>query len=147
MNNKDLLTPRYKIIADYPNNTVRIGDICHIVNDFGQFSFGYPLHQKTLDSYHYLFKKLEWWEERKIEEMPKYLKITERVDSHDNPLPDVYVKVTKHFSEENGEWRDDSYNIFCAKDYMTNDMVSSYNYSDWLPSTEEEYLNYIKTIN
>lgn len=133
---EQLLQPRYKVIEEYPNSPFEIDDIFFVNQDeeyinppIGIQPFKYP----------HLFKKLSWWEGRDIEDMPKYLKKTGMVDSAENPVPDIYVKVKKHFSAGNGEWRDDSIHIFCADDYWSNLKNCSYSYSGWEPATEDEY--------
>lgn len=73
MNNsqiKQLLTNRFKIIADYPLAPGPVGSIITM-----------SIHPKFDDSEGYLsfphlFKKLEWWEERVLAEMPLYVKNT-----------------------------------------------------------------------
>lgn len=64
MTAKELLIPRYKVIADYPNNDVNpVGNIINctqLPNDF--------------DEYPHLFKKLEWWQERDLKDMPTHIK-------------------------------------------------------------------------
>ncbi len=74
---EQLLITRYKVIADYPLSTLKIGDIiCFdgipkpIVKGGAPCNnFGY------LENYPHLFEKLEWWDCRKQEELPSYLKI------------------------------------------------------------------------
>jgi hypothetical protein len=69
----DLMKPRWKVIADYPKNPYHVGDILNggfrsedliYCDDKGPRWRDYP----------HLFRKLEWWEERKPEEMPEYVK-------------------------------------------------------------------------
>lgn len=65
---EQLLQPRYKVIADYPNSPFTVGEIVDLTNEcFIGNSLGY-------DSYPLIFKRLEWWEERKPEDMPEYVK-------------------------------------------------------------------------
>jgi len=62
MNAKELLNPRFEIIADFPGSPFKVGEIwdatASIVN---------------ADDYPHLFRKLNWWENRKEEDMPKKL--------------------------------------------------------------------------
>ncbi len=106
----DLLQPRYKVIADYPyNKRHRVGQI-----------IAEPL-ESFYDKYPYIFRKLEWWEERTVEEMPKYVK---------------YIgtkKVGKVF-----RWADN--NSFVFVDYKDN----REDVRGLLPATEQEYLNQVK---
>lgn len=84
---KDLLKPRFKLIADYPGNTQPIGNITiedATASYFRRFEAN--------------FKELQWWEERKEDELPKYLKEVEtgkieKVTRYfiDNRLPCFYT--------------------------------------------------------
>jgi hypothetical protein len=137
---RHLLKERFEVIADFPdNNYGPTGTI--LDRDWGSYPDGEdnpPLW--NISKFPHLFKKLEWWEKRKESEMPKYVKQTGMVDGNDKPIPDRYFKVKKHFSAGNGEWRDDSYRIFCIE--KNESVLGSYfNYSDYEPATEEEYLN------
>ena len=66
MTTEELLKPRYKVIADYPFMQWALGQIILLTtgND-GDYYF---------EKFPHLFKKLEWWEERKPEDMPEYVK-------------------------------------------------------------------------
>lgn len=72
MTAKELLKPRFEVIGIYPNSPFEIGDIltfdgviygCNEPQKFERYPQDYPN----------LFKKLNWWEHRKIEDMPKKL--------------------------------------------------------------------------
>jgi len=140
-----LLQPRYKVIADYPRNghyeNVEVGEIIEawhpnkILQDNRTGFYG---------KYPHIFKELGWWEDRKVSDMPMYLKQTGMVDGANNPLPDWYVKVKKHFNAGNGEWRDDSIHIFCTEDHKNGwgSGVRSMNYNGFEPATEQDYLTY-----
>jgi len=77
MTAKELMSPRFEVIADYPNSLYGIGDLVeehdldkfHYVND-GNYQYA---SSQTLEKYPHLFKKLNWWEKRKKEDMPKKL--------------------------------------------------------------------------
>lgn len=69
MTPEQLLKPRYKVIGDYPNSPYKIGHVilsthCSPLDHYGDY----------LEKHPHLFKKLEWWEERNVEDMPIYLK-------------------------------------------------------------------------
>ena len=139
-----LLKPRFKVIADFPDSDYEIGSIQD--RDWSKYVNGEDETDGVIwkiSDFPHLFKKLEWWEERDISEMPMYLKQTGMVDGAENPLPDVFVKVIDHFSAGNGEWRHDSINVFCADSYLTGLKRTSYNYSGWIPATEQEYNDFI----
>lgn len=68
----ELLIPRYKVIADWPNSIYKIGSIL-IGKDNGLYYNGVN-HANFInpENYPHLFRKLEWWEERTPEEMPQF---------------------------------------------------------------------------
>jgi hypothetical protein len=157
---QELLKPRYRVVADYPGSKGDIGDILYQyefeTSVTGMYTFvsnleiplqGYNIAPSVIDKYPHLFQKLEWWQERTIEGMPEYLKQTGMVDGAGNPIPDWYLKVKKHFSAGNGEWRDDSIHIFCTEDCLPGWplAVRSMNYNGFEPATSEEYHDYIKS--
>jgi len=82
MTNEELMKPRYKVIADYPNSVFDDNQIiCLGEMKYGQLSYGIAhddgmeyFHAQFFIDYPHLFKRLEWWEERTLEEMPKYVK-------------------------------------------------------------------------
>ena len=62
---EELLIPRYKVTADYPgmDDSYEIGEVLK------------PAYTGIVDAYPHLFRKLNWWEERNVEDMPEYVKI------------------------------------------------------------------------
>lgn len=62
-----LLKPRFKVIALWPNTEYQVGDI---------LSPEYYIEKtiKWCESFPHLFKRLEWYEERKTDDLPMYLK-------------------------------------------------------------------------
>lgn len=66
MTAQELLIPRYKVIADYPGSVYVVGEI--ISDDTNCIEF-----LEELDKYPHIFEKLNWWEQRTVEEMPKRL--------------------------------------------------------------------------
>jgi hypothetical protein len=63
--NDELMQPRYKVIADYPASDYKVG---LIISDIG------PNFCEYLERYPHLFKKLEWWQDLKPIDFPKYVK-------------------------------------------------------------------------
>lgn len=72
MNIEKLLTPRWKVIADFPFSPFKINDIV-FDGVFGQLRISTSGYFKIAD-YPAIFKKLEWWEEREEKDLPKYVK-------------------------------------------------------------------------
>jgi hypothetical protein len=71
MSTEDLMKVRYKVIADYPNSDYTVGAILNTHNYEDRWS---GVAEDFCNQFPHLFKKLEWWEERKLEDMPKYVK-------------------------------------------------------------------------
>lgn len=72
MNATELLIPRFEVISDYPDSNVEVKSIL----TFNNFVYGTGEPQKFVrnpEKYPYLFRKLNWWEYRKEEDMPKKL--------------------------------------------------------------------------
>lgn len=81
MTNEELLKPRYRVTALYPNSYFKIGDILttderipkesvgKFINDVTGFAWVYQV-----ESFPHIFKKLEWWEGWKKKDLPKYVK-------------------------------------------------------------------------
>jgi hypothetical protein len=79
MNRDTLLKPRYKVIADYPLSKMyfNIGDILYWDEKYESYRINekqVAMNKDTVESFPHLFRRLEWWEERMIEELPKYLR-------------------------------------------------------------------------
>lgn len=70
---ENLLRPRYKIIAPIPfkeeEDFWKVGEI--LDRDWGWHGDDEDGFKYHISDYPHLFKKLEWWEERAIEEMPE----------------------------------------------------------------------------
>ncbi len=80
MTPEELLTPRFKHIASYPISKMYfdIGQI--LIWNYAEQSYQcsgkdsrISMAKDTIESFPHLFKKLEWWEERKEDELPKYV--------------------------------------------------------------------------
>jgi len=67
----ELMTPRYELIADYPSNYCEVGTIIECPNF--DHDFTKKAWEEVIDKYPHLFRKLNWWEHRKVEDMPKRL--------------------------------------------------------------------------
>lgn len=91
---EDLLTPRIKCIAPYPDCEFKVGQIIQfpnksdfytgkkewesewIITNHGE-SIRFCINKIDPEKYPANFKRLEWWEEKKPEEMPEYVKYNE----------------------------------------------------------------------
>jgi hypothetical protein len=79
MTTEELMKLRWKVIADFPSNEwFEIGDI--IIANSGENGYKTPTDDEDNwlalmpDRYPAIFKKLEWWECRKEEDLPEYVK-------------------------------------------------------------------------
>lgn len=124
MSNEELMRPRYKVIADYPGNIMPVGSIfwddvesIEIITPTGSRSVqgSYPYRNK--DKFPHLFKKLEWWEDRRPEDMPKYLNC---------PSRKMFFRVER--------WH---------KSYFIIDGRQKMQYRNYIPASQAEYEQYI----
>ena len=89
---KVLLFPRYEVIATYPEMDFKLGDI---LTEMSPGHFTKVIAKGTrqlihlhidLSHYPHLFRKMDWWEQRTLEEMPKKLKVLHITDENNNPV-------------------------------------------------------------
>jgi hypothetical protein len=72
MTTKELIKPRFKVIADFPCSSVIVGEIIRT----GESLMAYVVSQgefnekECLTDYPHLFKRLNWWDERSEKDMP-----------------------------------------------------------------------------
>lgn len=130
----ELLKPRYKVIADYPDNQLPVGGILikHSHIDDWLRLVGAPhgligIRESVPENYPHLFRKLEWWEERQESEMPDFLKY-KIYDYGDNkyyiyPVQDWNLKINSVKVDKH---------IIDLSNYL----------KDKLPATKEEYESY-----
>ena len=75
MTAKELLKPRFEVIELYPKSKYEIGQIL-TETVFEHYSLiikgrNFTSNMPNIEKYPHLFKKLNWWEKRKEEDMPK----------------------------------------------------------------------------
>jgi hypothetical protein len=107
-----LLLPRFKVIALWPSTDFKLGEIVGVYLPLGDSAIEF------YEEYPHLFKKLEWWEERKPEELPEYVKTA-------NTVKKVHCIVR-------------------GKIYFTKQKFRSAN--RYLPATKSDYDNYIQNL-
>jgi hypothetical protein len=77
MKAKDLMKPRFEVIADYPKCPITVGRILTPIFDGAAYyeSLDEPASETVThpEKYPHIFRKLNWWEHRTVEEMPKRL--------------------------------------------------------------------------
>lgn len=123
MSNEDLLKPRYKVIADYPGNNNNVGDIITI--ETAKTKEAEQLVCGWYDKYKANFKRLEWWEDRKIEEMPEFVK--------------AGIELFKII-----EWKSCSGDAIYFDEVGQNQCCIMFYMKGTLPATATEYEQYIK---
>lgn len=96
----------------------------------------FPANFENFSIYPYLFRMLEWWEERNRKEMPAYVKRRPDYQSWYVGDPEV-LKIKEHFKTSDGPrgLHNQSFDFFTSE----NGKASSYAYSGFLPATKEEY--------
>ena len=131
MTTKELLTPRYEVIADYPNSDFGVECIIQLktIHPYSGYSFilGNTVYSDSFFSkYPHLFRPLHWAEKRDVNDLPEYV--------FDTKYEYGVVKIIS--------WRKSSTWFFMGE-FLNN------KHSQWsipiyaintLPSTEEEYL-------
>ena len=66
MKAKELMKPRFEVIANYPGSHLAIGKVIDF--DYGKTEYDSP---NNFENYPAIFRPLNWWEYRTVEEMPK----------------------------------------------------------------------------
>lgn len=131
-----LLKPRYKVIADFPKAKYIVGEILHVVDSIDEadrfpFQQGHsPIMNDAgqFDKYPHLFKKLQWWEDRKSEEMPEYV-IRSKMDKSKEVLRVLHPSCNSR--------------IFGHEDNTIEHRFIYPEARGFTPATEAEYLNHI----
>lgn len=132
MTKEELLKPRYKVKAPWPEMRARFKGDPIIVLDSqdkdGYYTTNGHYQESFFKMYPHLFKPLEWWEEREEKDMPEYLKLEFNNKIH-------FVHKVERWSGENS-YGAPLYEYINKVGYKTTSCVS-----DLLPATEKEYLN------
>lgn len=78
-----LLRPRYKVIAPWPEMGRWLAEVGDIITEYptgtARNQNGDAVPTFEWDTFPHLFRKLEWWEERRPEEMPGYVKTSDSI--------------------------------------------------------------------
>ena len=93
MKAKDLLVPRFEVLETYPNSKFKKGDllerITNATNDWYNHNkslIDAEILLEEIEKYPHLFRKLNWWEKRTKDQMPKKLKSLCKKDDEDFDL-------------------------------------------------------------
>ena len=94
MTPEELLIPRYKVIADYPDSPFGIGEVLELTLQHKVGTHLYPAYHITdddgniknivgevwMEDYPAIFRRMNWIEEREIKDLPEFVKTT---DTHE----------------------------------------------------------------
>lgn len=126
MTTEELLKPRYKVIAGYPNSEFEVGEIfpdCEpdLAEGFKDFTI------KEMAKYPHLFRRMGWWAERTDKEIKsiQYLKLVKGENAGQ------VGKVDK--------WKGDPLYAIVGR------FVWQLEYGAFEPATETEYNNYLNS--
>lgn len=117
---EELLKPRYKVINEYPFSLHKLG----IIYECPYYYMNIDKGKAWIDfhkQFPAIFQELKWWQEREIEDLPKYLKIE-----------DAIRKVVK-------------WDLGLATVFVTNGLSlkpRGNRINIYTPATEEEYLQF-----
>jgi len=104
MKAEQLLKPRFEVIANYPDSNLSIGDV--LTKNLSVYGTGNPQEfvRNPMD-YPHLFRKLNWWEKRTKEEMPK--RLTCKAIPNDNEVIEIeewdVIQFNGHIKSNNGD--------------------------------------------
>lgn len=146
MTTEELLIERYKVIAPYPHSPYKVGDIIKPNNgrfvltqtshrdEWGETVRTEHLHKiEVAKEYGNLFEPLPWWKDRKVEDMPQFVRSIKQEYEYGVEVGRV-VKVK--------EWV-----LISETMYVIQSKTREYHPSCFLPATKEEYEAYLKTTN
>lgn len=124
MSIEEMLRPRYKVMSDYPTSRMyfEVGDV--LTTDYSQGiervigGKDASMSPLTVKSYPHIFKLLQWWEDRKLEDMPEYIKYWDT---------SLYFPIDRVCKSEDTPFSD------------------TWTSSNFLPATKEDYETYLTT--
>lgn len=132
----ELLKPRYIVENLWFNCEFNPGDILVKIPYSNAFSVQgfedgmYAITDTDIDKFPYLVRKLHWHQERKIEDLPKYLKW----DNGPYPEANTVEKVI--------EWEEGPFGLTAKVPSQVNPIRAGY----FLPATEADYNAYLQTL-
>jgi hypothetical protein len=137
MKTEELLRPRYKVTNIWPDmgrDRYHQGQIIELsIKDKEQWckvERDLTTYEAFYIQYPHLFEPLPWWKDRKLEEMPVYVKCTATPDQR--IMPGMVLKITEWFASGCG--RSGEHVVFPYTNCFD-------------PATKEEYEAYLNTTN
>ena len=150
MTNEELLIPRFRVLADYPFSAFPVDAIITLnKKPFHEFNSKKVLLIGLIEfeKYPHLFQKINWWWKRKDEEIPKFLKFV-----WEGKTDEVRQVKEWLYADESEKWkpiekREAPHEIcgFLHQSDFTDDCFPRVSINGWLPATEEEFNEFIKT--
>ena len=109
LSSEELLKPRFKVIAPYPDSPFKVGDILRLhPRSFKNPTstqrwttkpelpeFDAPIILGHVDRFPALFQPLQWWEERAVEDLPEYVECARTPDQE--IMPGDVLKIREWF--------------------------------------------------
>jgi hypothetical protein len=116
LTNEELTYPRFKVLVDYPGAQFHVGQVL-LFNHKEEWFTGKPewtleptitrqggktqIYIGSIEPFTQVFKRLEWFEERTQDEMPRYIKYKDNGNSYIEKLlahnPDIETDKLPHF--------------------------------------------------
>lgn len=124
MTPEELMSPRYKVILDYPGSLYKINQIVYESENLQGATF----FKITVHKYPYIFKPIAWYVERLKKHMPTYVKVQ---DSLLGQYPQ-FIMIDKWVMDK-----------IVPILHFGNDNLTAW-YTE--PATEQQYIDYINSI-
>lgn len=136
MTNEQLFKPRYKVIIDYPDRAFEM-DLALEYNPVDSCFENSKASGQTIEPEKYpkVFQKLFWFEARKTEDMPQYLKIENRIWKIKRWKKTIFELDWSPVNEIDRDGETENFAGICWHFSKNNSF----------PATEEEYLTYINS--
>lgn len=139
---EELLKPRVRCKGDgeyhFPGSCFKPGEILDVAHDGARLvspKTGNYVDWLKYKKYPHLFEEVQWWEDRKPEDMPEYVK--------DNK--GIIRKVDRWLWDEDSEVKN---SLYCELSKPVGGHIDWYPHTfGFLPATETEYLNHKNKSN
>lgn len=158
MSPEELLQPRYKVTGPYPFSPYKVGEIIatdpplktFIAAQTERYNLFMPI--KRMEDMPNLFQRLEWWQERKLEDMPEFVKVTREDCVKDTGLyckvykwsvfDEKFPSVVGHFGAELEGYKP----LYLARTELNfpGQVYGRLNAFNLQPATEADYNEYVK---
>lgn len=125
------MRPRFKCIADYPGSDYSVGQIIPLTNHHSNEFYSRTEDDDVIEQesfykqYPHIFKRLQWWEDRDISELPEYVK-----NAADGIVFKVEYNFNGHTPSDVHTWNEEARVPFW------------HSLHHLLPATESDYIQY-----